>query len=183
VIAWVRRLRLGGEAGYTLVEMLTVMMIMTVVFAGITTVFVAGSKAQAEQDRRFQAQVATRLALDKIRRDIHCANDVTPFATNAVTLKISAGCGGDVSWCTAAVTGFANRYRLYRKLGTTCDAATGVQVADYLTSGDVFPVFAHVTGCLCLASLQVDFRVSVKGTNLGAYELQDTIFLRNSTRI
>ena len=33
-----RSLRLRGEAGYSLVEMLTVMMIMSVVFAGITTV-------------------------------------------------------------------------------------------------------------------------------------------------
>ena len=40
-----------------------------------------------------------------------------------------------------------------------------------------------VTGCLCLASLQVDFPVSVKGTSVGAYELKDTIFLRNSSRI
>lgn len=177
-----RALRLRREAGYSLIEMLTVMIIMSVVFAGITTVFVAGSKAQAEQDRRFQAQVATRLALDKIRRDIHCATDVTPFSTSAVTLKIPAGCGGDVSWCTAAVSGFTNRYRLYRATGTTCDV-TSVQVADYLTTGNVFPAFAHVTGCLCLASLQVDFPVSVKGTSVGAYELNDTIFLRNSTRI
>ena len=183
MIRWVRKVRLRGEAGYTLVEMLTVMMIMTVVFAGITTVFVAGSKAQAEQDRRFQAQVATRLAVDKIRRDIHCANDVTPYATTGVTLKISQGCGGDISWCTAAVSGYANRYRLYRQAGTNCASATGVQVADFLTSGNVFPAFAHAAGCLCLASLQVDFLVSVKGTSVGAYELSDTIFLRNSTRI
>ena len=105
--------RLRGEAGYNLVEMITVMVIMTVVFAGITTVFVAGSKAQSDQERRFQAQVTTRLALDKIRRDIHCSSDVTPFAT----------------------------------------------------------------------TLQVDFNVSVTGTSVGAYDLTDTIFLRNSTRI
>jgi prepilin-type N-terminal cleavage/methylation domain-containing protein len=183
VIKRLRALRVREEAGYTLVEMLTVMMIMTVVFAGITTVFVAGSKAQAEQDRRFQAQVTTRVALDKIRRDIHCAKDVTPYSKTAVTLKISSGCGGDVSWCTAAVSGYTNRYRLYRQTGTTCGSATGVMVADFLTSGDVFPGFDHVTGCLCLASLQVDFPVSVKGTSVGAYELKDTIFLRNSTRI
>ena len=85
------KLRLRGEGGITIVEMLTVMIIMSIVFAGITSVFVAGSKAAAEQDRRFQAQLTTRLALDKIRRDIHCANDVTPFTTNAVTLKISDG--------------------------------------------------------------------------------------------
>jgi prepilin-type N-terminal cleavage/methylation domain-containing protein len=183
VIKRLRALRLRGEAGYSLIEMITVMLIMSVVFAGITAVFVAGSKAQAEQDRRFQAQVTTRLALDKIRRDIHCANDVTPYAKTAVTLKISSGCGGDVSWCTAAVSGYTNRYRLYRQTGTTCSSATGVKFADFLTSDQVFPDFEHVTGCLCLASLQVDFPVSVKGTSVGAYELTDTIFLRNSTRI
>jgi Tfp pilus assembly protein PilW len=181
------KLRLRGEGGVTIVEMLTVMIIMSIVFAGITSVFVAGSKAAADQDRRFQAQVATRLALDKIRRDIHCANDVTPFATSAVTLKIAAACGGDVSWCVVAVTGYSNRYALYRQLGATCSSA-GTKIADYLTSTNtslptIFPAFAHDTGCLCLASLQVDFAVSVKGTAVGAYELTDTIFLRNSTRI
>jgi prepilin-type N-terminal cleavage/methylation domain-containing protein len=186
------RLRQGrGEAGYSLVEMLTVMVIMTVVFTGITTVFVAGSKAQADQDRRFQAQLSTRLALDKIRRDIHCANDVTPstaasYPASSVTLKIPSGCsGGDVSWCTAAVTGYSNRYALYRQLGTTCGASGGVKVADYLTNtnGKVFPAFAHASGCGCLASLQIDFIASLKGSTNGAYELSDTIYLRNSTRI
>jgi Tfp pilus assembly protein PilW len=181
------KLRLRGEGGVTIVEMLTVMIIMSIVFAGITSVFVAGSKAAADQDRRFQAQVTTRLALDKIRRDIHCANDVTPFTTSAVTLTVAAACGGDVSWCVVAVTGFSNRYALYRQLGSTCSSA-GTKIADYLTSTNgslptVFPAFAHTTGCGCLASLQVDFAVSVKGTAVGAYELTDTIFLRNSTRI
>ena len=176
--------RLGrGEAGYSVVEMLTVMLIMGVVFGGITDVFVAGSKAQADQDRRFQAQLSTRLALDKIRRDIHCASDVTPYAVDSLTLKIPTGCGGDVSWCTAAVSGYTNRYRLYRQLGTSCSSSTGVQIADYLTNGSAFPAFAHTVGCGCLASVQVDFVVSVKGSTIGAYELTDTIYLRNSTRI
>ncbi len=178
-----RTLRLRGEAGYSIVEMLTVMVIMSVVFAGITDIFVAGSKAQAEQDRRFQAQLSSRLALDKIRRDIHCASDVTPFATNAVTMKISGCSGGDVSWCTAAVSGYTNRYRLYRRVGTSCSSSTGVQVADYLTTGSAFPAFAHTSGCGCLASLQVDFVVSLTGSaTVGTYELTDTIYLRNSTR-
>ena len=178
-----RSLRLCGEAGYNLVEMLTVMAIMSIVFAGITTVFVAGSKAQAEQDRRYQAQQATRIALDSIRRDGHCATDATPFATNAVTLKRPTGCGGDVSWCTAAVVGYPNRYSVYRQLGASCSAGTGVKVADYLTNSDAFPAFAHTTGCECLASLRVVFKVSLKGDSRGAYELDDTIYLRNSTRI
>lgn len=172
-----------GEAGYSLVEMITVMAIMSIVFAGITDVFIAGSKAQADQDRRFQAQLSTRLAMDKIRKDIHCATDVTPYAVNSVTLKIPSGCGGDVSWCTAAVSGYTNRHALYRQAGTSCSAATGIQIADYLTNGNAFPAFAHTTGCGCLASLEVDFAVSVQGDNRGAYELKDTIYLRNSERI
>jgi type II secretory pathway pseudopilin PulG len=182
VIARVRT-RLRGEAGYSIVEMLTVMLIMSVVFAGITTVFVAGSKAQAEQDRRFQAQLETRAALDKIRRDAHCASDVTPYSASTLTLVRPTACGGDVSWCTAAVSGYTNRYRLYRELGTTCSSGTGVQVADYLTSENAFPGFAHEEGCGCLASLQVDLPVSLRGDSLGAYELEDTIYLRNSSRI
>jgi prepilin-type N-terminal cleavage/methylation domain-containing protein len=176
------RSRFGGEAGYSLVEMLTVMVIMSIVFAGITDIFVSGSKAQADQDNRFQAQLGTRLALDKIRKDIHCASDVTPFATSSVTLKLPSGCGGDVSWCTVAVTGYTNRYRLYRQGGTTC-GANGTMVADYLTSANAFPAYLHTVGCSCLASLQLDFTVSNRGSTKDAYELSDTVFLRNSTRL
>jgi prepilin-type N-terminal cleavage/methylation domain-containing protein len=176
------RTHLRGEGGYSLVEMLTVMVIMSIVFAGITDIFVSGSKAQAEQDNRFQAQLGTRLALDKIRKDIHCATDVTPFATNSVTLKLPAGCGGDVSWCTVAVAGYSGRFRLYRQAGTTC-SASGTMVADYLTSASAFPAYLHAVGCSCLASLQLDFTVSNKGSTRDAYELTDTVFLRNSTRL
>jgi prepilin-type N-terminal cleavage/methylation domain-containing protein len=177
------RLRVRGESGYSLVEMLTVMVIMSIVFAGVTTVFVAGSRAQAEQDRRFQAQLSTRLALDKIRRDIHCASDVTPYATNSVTLKITGCTGGDISWCTVAVTGYSSRYALYRQAGTSC-GSSGTKIADYLTSSSAFPAFAHTSGCGCLASLRVDFTVSVKGSStVDNYDLGDTIYLRNSTRI
>jgi prepilin-type N-terminal cleavage/methylation domain-containing protein len=177
------RKRLRGESGYSLVEMLTVMVIMSIVFTGITQIFIAGSKAQNDQDRRFQAQLGSRLAMDKIRKDIHCASDVTPYATTAVTLKLPSGCGGDVSWCTAAVSGFSNRYRLFRQSGTSCSSANGVQIADYLTSANAFPAFAHTVGCTCLASLRVDFVVSNKGSTVDAYELTDTVFLRNSTRL
>jgi prepilin-type N-terminal cleavage/methylation domain-containing protein len=174
--------RLRGEAGYSLVEMLTVMVIMSIVFAGITDIFVSGSKAQADQDNRFQAQLATRLAMDKIRKDIHCASDVTPYATTSVTLKRPTGCGGDVSWCTVSVGGSTTRYQLYRQLGSTC-GSSGTMVADYLTSANAFPAFAHTVGCQCLASLQVDFPVSNRGSTKDAYELTDTVFLRNSTRL
>ncbi|MDP9303511.1 MAG: type II secretion system GspH family protein [Actinomycetota bacterium] len=184
MIKRLRALRLRAEAGYSLIEMLTVMVIMSIVFAGITAVFVSGSKAQADQDRRFQAQLATRFALDKIRHDIHCASDVTPYATNAVTLTISGCSGGDISWCTVAVSGSTNRYALKRVAGPAANCSTsGTKIADYLTSANAFPAFLHTVGCTCLASLRVDFVISLKGSTVGAYDLADTIFLRNSKRL
>jgi len=166
--------------------MLTVMVIMSIVFSGITQIFISGSKAQTDQDNRFRAQLSTRIALDKVRKDIHCASDLAVgYSTSSLTLKLPSGCGGDVSWCTAPVTGYQYRYRLYRQTGSTCSAGTGIQVADYLVSGAVFPLYAHNVGCSCLASLQVDFKLSIRSSNTGAdtYELTDTVFLRNSTRL
>jgi len=181
------RSRLRGEVGYSLVEMLTVMVIMGVVLAGITDIFVSGSKAQTDQDNRFQAQLSTRLALDKVRRDIHCASTIQNYTTSFATMKISSCSGGDVSWCTAAVSGYSNRYRLYRQLGTSCAANTGTMYADYLTTGAVFPTdpaTAYTAGCNCLEALAVDLKASLKGSAaIDAYELADTIYLRNSARI
>jgi type II secretory pathway pseudopilin PulG len=158
--------------------MLTVLVIMGIVMTGLTTIFVSGSKAETDMNRRFQAQQDTRLALDRIRRDVHCSSDTNPYAQNAITLK-STGCG-DVSWCTASVTGPFTRYALYRQIGTSCSSSTGVQVADYLTTGNVFTSFTHPPGTL--AALTLDFPISLNSNKVGRYRLKDTIYLRNSTR-
>jgi prepilin-type N-terminal cleavage/methylation domain-containing protein len=176
------RRRLGKEGGYNIIEMLTVLSIMGVVMAGIGSVFVSGSRAETRMNRRFQAQQSARLALDRIRKDIHCASNVSPYATNSVTLVLPTGCGGSTSWCTAAVAGPTTRYALYRQAGTSCSSTTGTMIADYLTGANVFPAFAP-GGSGTLAALTVDFPVSLKGSNSSDhYELTDTIYLRNSTR-
>jgi hypothetical protein len=170
--------------------MLMVMVIMTIVTGGLTQVFVAAAKGQTDQDRRFQAQLANRLALDKLRRDVHCANDATPNTPNpwtqaqsSVILKNSACSGGDITWCTVAVSGYTNRWELRRLAGAGTCSTAGIKLADYLTTSAPFTAFAHVTGCGCLASLGISLQVSIKGSTIGAYTLDDTIFLRNSTRI
>ena len=186
------RFDLRGEKGYSLVEMLTVMVIMGIVLGGLTQVFTSASKADIDMNNRFDAQVQTRLALDKLRTDIHCAYDVSPNSPNpwtssqsSVTLKITACVGGDVTWCTAQQTGSTTRWNLYRQTGSTCGSSSpAVRIAKSLTSSTPFVSFAHVAGCGCLASLGVSIAVGVnRNQSTGIYQLQDTIFLRNSTRI
>jgi prepilin-type N-terminal cleavage/methylation domain-containing protein len=183
--------RLRREAGYTLIEMLTVLVIMGVVMGSLTTVFVQASNSELDMNNRFQAQLTARLALDKMRREIHCASVATPAgSSSSVTITLPAYCktgSGSITWCTRS--NGTNRYALYRVAGATCTG--GVKWADYLVPSSTASV---CSGALCifnytaqstasLAKLHVDFPVNVKpAKTVELYELVDDIVLRNSTR-
>lgn len=181
------RIGLGGERGYSLVEMLTVMVILSVVLTGLTTLFVQGTNAGTEMNLRFEAQETSRLALDKMRREVHCASSATTGAgvgeKPSVTLTLPTQCptsGGNTqaTWCTVSVA--SGRWALYRKSGAACDA-TGVRWADYLTTATIFEYQPSST--TELARLRVRFPVDVKpGDAIPKYELCDQLVLRNSTR-
>ncbi len=180
----IRRLqrRLRGERGYTLVEMITVMVVLGVVITSLTTVFVSASNSETDMNNRFQAQLTARLALDKIRREVHCAGVATPVgASTSVTLTLAPSCtpqgSASVTWCTR--TGGTNRFGLYRVVGSTCSG--GTKYADFLTTGSVFNYTAQTA--TSLAKLHVDFPVNMKPSKtVENYELIDDIVLRNSIR-
>ena len=183
--------RLLSERGYSLIEMLTVLVIMGVVMTSLTTVFVQASNSETDMNNRFQAQLTTKLALDKIRREIHCASVATPTgSSSSVTITLPSYCktgSGSITWCTRS--NGTNRYALYRVVGATCTG--GVKWADYLVPSSTA---ATCSGALCifnytaqstssLAKLGVDLPVNVKpAKTVEQYELIDDIVLRNSTR-
>jgi prepilin-type N-terminal cleavage/methylation domain-containing protein len=169
-----------SERGYTLVEMLTVLVIFGTLMSALMTLFVQATNAETDMNNRYRAQQNARLALDKLRREAHCATAVTTASQSSVTLSLPSYCGnGSVTWCTASLG--ASRYGLYRKAGTSCDA-TGVRYADYLTSANVFPSYT-AQSTTALATLKVDFPVNVKpARTVDTYELKDDIVLRNGTR-
>ena len=183
--------RLRCEAGYSLIEMLTVLVIMGVVTGSLTALFVQASNAESDMNNRFQAQLTARLALDKMRREVHCAGVATPSASSySVTLTLPSYCktgSGSITWCTRSVS--TGRYALYRVQGATCTG--GVKWADYLTSsstatitGGELYIFNYVAqSSTSLATLSVDFPVNMKPSKtVELYELKDDIVLRNSTR-
>jgi prepilin-type N-terminal cleavage/methylation domain-containing protein len=169
------------ERGYTLVEMLTVLVIFGTVMSALLVLLVQGTGAEVDMNNRFQAQQDARLALDKIRREAHCATAVTVSSASSVTLNLPSYCptgNGSVTWCTVSLG--TSRYGLYRKAGAACDS-TGVRWADHLTSASVFSYAAQST--TSLAKLSVDFPVNVKPSRtVDTYELKDDIVLLNSTR-
>jgi type II secretory pathway pseudopilin PulG len=168
--------RLAESGGYTLSEMIVVVAILLVVVGALAQLFESAGKAQTDMSNRFQAQQNARLALDKLRQEIHCASDAaqgtdgTPLAAAAyssVRLTLPSYCPTNpttttptpvtayATWCTALVS--TGRYQLWRYVTTdvtkfvpTCGpdvtGATKVQWGDYLTLANVFPTYVAPQG-------------------------------------
>ena len=120
--------------------------ILGVVLAGITQLFTSALKSQNDQTNRTQAQQDARLGLDKLRREIRCANGLTtpsgyPASTITITLgsycPTAGGAAATVTWCTKDKNGVsppvagAQPYTLWRYTGSTC-SGTGTKWASNL---------------------------------------------------
>jgi prepilin-type N-terminal cleavage/methylation domain-containing protein len=177
-----RRLRLRDQAGYTLTEMLTVLIILGLVLSGLAGAFHAGIRAEARASKEFQAQQNARLALDRIRRELHCANAISTAngtAVSSITVTLPAVCQGadtSVTYSTSSVA--TSRWLLTR----TGDATGATDVADYLTSSTPFTYYVPASGTL--GFLSVDIPVNLNPTDTSTeWRLRDDIVLRNTTRL
>jgi prepilin-type N-terminal cleavage/methylation domain-containing protein len=188
---------LAKQGGFTLVELVVVMVILLIVLAPLTTSFASGMIAQVDQTNRFDAQENARQALDRMRKDIHCGHGVTDPYTNSwggQTLVLTqtnatgtAECPGlvqtnasAVQWCTIPVAGATDRYQLYRENDpdATCDGSISTFMVDYLTRADVWASPTCITGQF--PTVEVTMPVDVDPSKRpGAYTLSDQIALRN----
>ncbi len=171
------------ERGFTLIELVTVLGMLVIVVTALSYALIAAQKSEEEMNRRFASQINARIALDQLRREIHCAGSVTPSGASAsITIVLgnrcpTAGAGTTVSWCTS---GSGTRYALYRLVGGSCNT-TGRKAVDYLTTGTVFTFTPQSTASL--ASLAVTLPVNARpASGLPDYRLTDDIVLRNSSR-
>jgi prepilin-type N-terminal cleavage/methylation domain-containing protein len=186
--ALVRRVvrRLRREHGFSLVELLAVMAILSLVMAGITALFISGVRTQANLTASFQAEIALHVGLNKMRIDVHQACSQTAQTGTSVTLSLPP-CDGTnvVTWCTQ---GSGNVYSLYRVTGSSCSG--GVDYADFLTGGSIFSYLgANVTnttpstGSNALPRLHVDMTVNATPANgATSYRLVDDLVFRNGAR-
>ena len=179
------RLRPKGlerEAGYSLIELVTVMAILGIVLVALTTMFHAGVRAELRANREFQAQQNARLALDRIRQELHCASAISASngtSVSTITVTLPAVCRGADTSVTYATTSVATgRWKLTR----TGNSGTPSTVADYVTSSTVFTYSIPASGTL--GRLGVDIPVNLNPTDTSTqWRLQDDIVLRNTTRL
>jgi prepilin-type N-terminal cleavage/methylation domain-containing protein len=188
------RRRLAGEPGFSLTEMLVVLTIIGIVLAALTQLFVSASTAEVDMTKRFQAQQDMRLALDQLRREIHCASSVTGAPpTSSIIIALGSYCptngtgaATQVTWCTKDKNGnpppgAGAPYSLWRYNGTTC-SGTGRQWGDYLMTDQVFTGYiAPASGSLGKLSVNLPVDLSPNDAKQ-RYVLQDDIVLRNTPR-
>jgi prepilin-type N-terminal cleavage/methylation domain-containing protein len=194
--------RAFGQAGYTLVETLVAMTLLVIVIGAIADGFASASKTQTDQSALATDQESARLALDRLRRDIHCASaalvtpgvpaggytlnlTVNPGQCLAVTAGAGAGVGvgsSGVQWCTVPINGSTTRYAMYRTVVTTCDAADAVFQVDYIINPDVWDVICGANQSnLETVSIDLDVNRDIATRPGRTYGLTDRIALRNDT--
>jgi prepilin-type N-terminal cleavage/methylation domain-containing protein len=180
-----------GQGGYTMIELLAVMAIFLTVVTALTKLFVSGAKAELDANHRFEAQSNARLALDKLRRELHCSSGITqtgggtlsppPVTYTAIRVTLPSHCpsagGVQITVDYATVSKGTNRWELRR----TKTGGTAVPIADYITNDDIFSYTAESPSSRAL--LHVDLPVNIN-PNEGwkQWRLVDDIVLRNTLR-
>ena len=191
-----RRHVLAGQGGFTLVELLAVMIVLLIILAPLTGSFVSSLHAQVDQTRRFDNQENARMALDRMRKDIHCAHGVTdPFvnASGGRTIVLTqtnttgqAECPGliqtnasAVQWCTIPVA--TNRYQLYRENDPTneCTGSASTFMVDYLIQPDLWSSPTCVTGQYPTVGVTLPVNLDLAKHGSSTYRLSDEMALRN----
>jgi prepilin-type N-terminal cleavage/methylation domain-containing protein len=164
--------RVGDESAFTMIELVVTMAILLVIFSALTGVVVSATRTETRTKMAVQAQDDGRVALDSLRRELHCASAVS--VVNGSGQAVAAGTAGNgiyatvggycpsngltadaaatvkVTWCTLASTVTTGDYALYRlaSLSTqpTC-ATTGKKLVDNLATATPFCLPSTSTAC------------------------------------
>jgi prepilin-type N-terminal cleavage/methylation domain-containing protein len=174
-----RKRCLRGQAGYTMIELLLVLAILGTVTGAISTLFIQATNAEFDMNKRFQAQQTARVAIDRMRREVHCASAITPTGvSSSITVTLPAQCpsaGGsqtDVIYDMNQVVA-GERYQLRRN---------SVVLADFSTLQNAFDYAAPVSGT-SLGKLTVTLPINTKPSDAGKqWKLVADMVLRNTTR-
>jgi prepilin-type N-terminal cleavage/methylation domain-containing protein len=189
------------ENGFTLVECLVTILLMSILIGPVVGALVTMTNAQARQANVVIAQENARTAFARMRRDIHCAHSAGPAVANTSggsTLVLNetntsgvAECPGlvalnsaSVQWCTVPVTGYTGRYQLFREEDpdTNCNGSVSTFEVDWVSNANPWPTPASCSGGR-YPTVTVDLSLDVQeaSNQEGFYHLNDAIAERNAT--
>jgi prepilin-type N-terminal cleavage/methylation domain-containing protein len=167
--------RLADEAGMSLVELLMVLVILSVLLAGLANIFVSGLRTGSDSTARFAGQQNVRTAVARLEFEVRCASGATVGASGgSVQLTLPSQCShatGSYTWCISSGS-------LIRYTGTAC-SGTSQTFASNVTTATPFTL---VTATGYLPRLQINLGVNTSGGKSTAVSIADVITLRNGAR-
>jgi prepilin-type N-terminal cleavage/methylation domain-containing protein len=162
------------ERGFTLVELLVVMILLGIVLGVIVDVFISGTRAAYVTNSNLNAQQDIRTGLNRLEYEGRCGSSATILNSGAgVSFTLPTVCSHvspAVSWCVAG--GVLTRY-----LASSCTGA-GAPFARNITSATPFSLQAVTPD---LQEVLIDLTANPTGTAAGSFSVTDAITLRNSS--
>lgn len=180
------RARLREEAGFTLIELVTVCALMGIVMTGAVNMLVSGQRATSDGQARLTAQQNIQIAFARLEYDARCASSATLLnksGSNGAGVYITLPSGGsnpcthasgDVTWCVTSGS-------LVRTTGTTCAATTNQNTfVSSLTTSTPFSCYSPATNAL--PQLKVALTVNSTTHTSDQVTATDYITLHNAPR-
>ncbi len=168
-----RRL-LRDESGMTLVELMIASVVLVLVMAGLSNMFVSGLRAGTNGNARLASQEAVRTAFDRLEYETRCAETATLVSSGAgVALSLPGWCPnatGDVAWCVQSGS-------LVRIAGGTDCTGSGQTLVTDVSSATPF---SCLTPTGDLPRLEVSLTASTDGLAADATSAVDDIAMRNA---
>jgi prepilin-type N-terminal cleavage/methylation domain-containing protein len=192
------RLALRDSSGYSLVELLLVVSLLGIIMGALVGSFSSAIAGESRTFIRATNEENARLALDRLRLDLHCGRSVQGPWQNldgGWSIQINedndpnTGCTGlvisgtAVQWCTVQVN--SKRWRLYRDNINECGPTGSLFMVDYVVDPDIWTTSTQLAACIAGQQQWVDVNLLVNTTpnrELEKYALDDWITLRNSPR-
>lgn len=167
---------LQAEAGFTLVELVVTTFILVILMAGLSNIFISGSRANADANARMSSQQNVRLAFDRLEYDARCAQTATlQGGGSGIAFSIPTWCAhatGNVAWCVQSGS-------LIRIAATSCNG-TGQTLVNYVTSATPFSCYSTgVSGALPL--VKVNLTVNTTPRTANKTTASDWITMRNAS--
>ena len=162
------------ERGFTIVELLVVMVLLGILLGVLVDVFVSGTRTAYVTNSNLNAQQDIRTGLSRLEYEGRCGSSATILNGGAgVSFTLPTVCSHvspAVSWCVAS--GVLTRY-----LASTCTGA-GQPFARSITSPTPFSLQA---GTGDLQEVLVNLAANPTGMPAGGFSVTDAITLRNSS--
>jgi prepilin-type N-terminal cleavage/methylation domain-containing protein len=186
-----RPLRAGGEAGFTMIEMLVASAVGLVVVGVLATLMTSVLRAQPEQQERSAQIQDGRVIVERIVRELRQSKPVVGATSNATQITVDAytrsGCGAAAPTTSAALCRVTYSCTQSGALGScTRRAGTGaaVTILTDLRSAAVFSYGATTSPTCDLASTATPAFVCLTlaypaGDGQEAVTIEDSAYLRN----